>query len=127
MEEHGLSQNALHKKTRVSQGSISRYLNDIIITPADWRTVEKIGRHFPARDQARLILAHARDVIHPSLADKITGGARRQRPAKHKSPNPRDRMPAKLREAYDGLGAAAIEKSAVADLIIAYAKIVGGK
>jgi transcriptional regulator with XRE-family HTH domain len=123
LEERKLSQNALHKKTRVSQGSISRYLNDVIAP--DWRAVEKLGAAFPdRRHRARLIAAHARDVVHPSLIDKISV---RQANPKEERRDPRDRMPKKLREAYDGLGAASIEKAAVADLIIAYAKIVSGK
>jgi transcriptional regulator with XRE-family HTH domain len=122
LDENGLSQTALHKKTRVSQGSISRYLNEVIAP--DWRAVEKLGAAFPdRRHRARLIAAHARDVVHPSLIDKINAGGKLQGAEKHERQNPRDRMPAKMRAAYDKLGAAAIEHAAVADLIHSLAAI----
>lgn len=118
IEKRRLSQKRIHGKTRIPQGTLSRYMNDD--SSPDWRAVEKIARVFPDQnDRARLITAHARDVIHPSLAPLIVAAAARRKPkgANKSTDDARQRMPAKLRTAYDKLGVLAIEHEAIADVI----------
>jgi transcriptional regulator with XRE-family HTH domain len=131
LEKRKLSQKAICKKTGIGQGTLSRYLNDVI-TP-DWRMVETIAGAFPDRThKARLIAAHARDVVHPSLLDKISLGPqkgeehpqRKTRVRQRTNPPWRNRMPRELLAAYDGLGAEAIEEKRVADLLIHAWRIV---
>jgi transcriptional regulator with XRE-family HTH domain len=129
LEERQLSQNQLHRKTRIGQGSLSRYLNAVILP--DWKMVERIARAFPdVKDRTRLIVAHGRSVIHPALAPQLRADEVKQKQRRTKQDSQasaRDRMPAKLRRAYESLGAAAIENPHVADLVVKLASFLPRK
>lgn len=126
LQESGLSQNVVARRARVGQGTLSRYLSDSMAP--DWKKVENVANAF--RDpgvKARLLAAHARDVVHPSLRHKIGSSENGDAAPQHKWQDPRKRMPRELLAAYDGLGDEAIEQKRVADLLINMWRVVSAR
>lgn len=120
MEDAGLTQIAIHVKTNaeISQASVSRYCSGDRPTRDAF---EKLLDVFPERYRTALVLAYAIDDVPEKYRKLITitpataRGRITEEPAIYRS-----RMSKKLRTAYDGLGARAIEKPDTAQAVISF-------
>jgi transcriptional regulator with XRE-family HTH domain len=118
LEDCEFTQTFIQEQSGLSQGSVSRYANGEI--RPDLEAFEKICGLFPKQHQTALLLAYLVDDVPDSLKNlvaiepKSAAAAR----AAEDSPVYRSRMPKKLREAYDHLGAAALEHASIAKIII---------
>ena len=117
LEECELTQTAVQEKTELSQGSISRYVNGEI--RPDIEALEKICLVFPKEHRVALLLAYLDDDIPRSLNNLVAVEAKTPTVrVQEDSPAYRARMPKELRDAYDHLGAAALEDASIAQVII---------
>ncbi|MDP9291096.1 MAG: helix-turn-helix domain-containing protein [Verrucomicrobiota bacterium] len=117
MEEAGFKQTDLVDKIDVSQGQMSRYVNGVDRPGPD--VFEQLCALFPEKQRAQLIVAYLLDDVPAQFRNLIS-----VEPAKaalrtaEDAPAYRSRMPLKLRQAYDYLGSAALDKPRVATTII---------
>jgi transcriptional regulator with XRE-family HTH domain len=111
MEKRKLSQVALCQKSGISQATLSRYLSARLRPRRAF--IEKLGRAFNRNDRAELLAAHVRDMLPESMREKV------------REKDPRQRMPAELRRAFESLEAAAVERAEVAAFIKTSAKLFG--
>jgi transcriptional regulator with XRE-family HTH domain len=124
LEKRRVSQTALHKRTGISQGSISRYLSGKLRPRPG--ALERICNAFPLRaDRNKLLTANAQDSVPVRLRAKHTTGTQVEGDAQYRQYlQTRARMPADLRAAYDKVGADAIEHKHTADFVINFWKII---
>jgi transcriptional regulator with XRE-family HTH domain len=117
IEANGLTQTEIVEKIGVSQGQMSRYVNGE--NRPEPQVLEKLCAVFPKKDQTSLLLAYLEDDVPDSLKNLIAIEPKSAVPrVGEDSPVYRSRMPKRLREAYDHLGAAALEHASIAKIII---------
>jgi transcriptional regulator with XRE-family HTH domain len=121
MEATGLTQTAVREKTDISQGSLSRYANGDYVPPLD--QLEKLLEVFPLEHQRAIALAFVEDNVPAKFRGEIAISLATGR-AKEDPPVYRSRMPKELREAWEGLGRAALQHPEVADSLIATWRII---
>ena len=124
IEDAGTTQFAIHQKTGISQGALSRYVSADNRPPPD--VLGTLLNVFPESIRPPLLEAYLLDDVpleHRRLVNITTAGGEQV----YVPPAPADvraRMRRDLREAYDGIGAAAIERPEVAESIISTWQII---
>ncbi len=117
IEAQGFSQVEIVEKIGVSQGQTSRYVNGENRPEPD--VFEKLCEIFPTEERVRLIVAYLADDVPVRYRNLISiEPTEKSARTAEESPVYRSRMPRKLREAYDYLGSAALEKPAIAQMLI---------
>jgi transcriptional regulator with XRE-family HTH domain len=117
IEANGFTQTEICDQVGISQGQMSRYVNGE--NRPEPEIFEKLCGVFAKEHRVAVLLAYLDDDIPPSLKNLVaveakTAAAR----VEEDSPVYRSRMPKKLRDAYDHLGAAALEDASIAQVII---------
>jgi hypothetical protein len=126
MEECDFTQTDICEKGRFALSQVNRYVH--AIDRPETESFEKLASLFPPKHRIALLLAFLEDEVPAKYRNLIsitprTGGSRvSEEPSIYRS-----RMPTELRTAYDGLGAAALEKPAVAQSLIATYKVLRAK
>ena len=117
IEDECFTQAQVVEKIGVSQGQMSRYVNGENRPEPD--IFDKLCALFPEKQRVALVLAYLLDDVPPRFRNLITiAPATRNARVTEDPPVYRSRMPKKLRAAYDFLGAAALDKPKVAQMII---------
>lgn len=122
-------QTAFAKQVGIEQATISRYTN--ADSRPDVGMLEQICVTLEREQRAELVLAYLRDEIPPSAQDCVRVINLCAEPAAANIPEevsrPRDRMPKKLREAFEFLEEDALKSPLSADAVLATVALMRGK
>lgn len=120
MEEEGFTQMHVVERGGISQGQMSRYVNGE--NRPELEVFERICGLFSEKRRTALILAYLLDDVPPRFRSLVTISPSANGVTSRGVEDPtqvyRSRMPKELRAAYDYLGAAALEKKNVAQMLI---------
>lgn len=119
MEGEGFTQAYVVDRGGISQGQMSRYVNGE--NRPELEAFERICGLFSEKHRVALILAYLLDDVPPRFRTLVTispSANGNSRGAEDPTQVYRSRMPKELRAAYDYLGAAALEKKNVAQMLI---------
>ena len=125
IEECNFTQCHLVDNADVSPGQICRYVAGE--NRPEPKVFKKISALFPEKHRTPLILAYLLDDVPPRFRNLVT--IEPSRTGSHdaeQEPVYRSRMPKQLREAYDYLGRAALEKPSIAQILINTSKLSRG-
>jgi transcriptional regulator with XRE-family HTH domain len=117
IEQQGFTQVDVCDKTGVSQGQLSRYVAGKDRPSPE--ALDQLAKAFDEKNRTRLLVAYLEDDIPPGMRALATVKSKTSESKTSEEPTVyRSRMPKKLRAAYDYLGAAALEKPSIAQMLI---------